>query len=240
MLLALTSCTNSKLKTMVDDANKDCPLSMGEMGEVSSITLEGENVVFSYSIDEQYVDIDALSENGETIKSSIISALSQSSKEMFVEMDKENAGLVLNLVGKTSKKTCTLKISPEECKSILKSINDGTSDTPIETLKKQIEATNVQLPMTIEEGLVLYEMTLEGDYAVYNYNVDESMYDINTMEQNKEQTKAEIKAMLTSGSDMALEKFVKSCKNANKGIAYKYIGSNSGKSYQINFPISEL
>lgn len=240
MLMTFTSCGESKLQKMVESTNSECPISIGELGEATEISLEDGYVVFTYAINEAYADIDALSENPETIKSGVVSALVQSSKDMFKLMKEEHAGLKLKYIGKTSKKTFTMELSPEECVSILDSVEKGTSDSPLDILKNQIATTNVQCPMTVAEGMVIHELTLEGDYVVYYVNVDESMYDMEEMEANKYQSKIDIMSSLTDGSDPSVSHFIKSCTNADKGVAYKYIGSSSGKSFQINISKEEL
>lgn len=238
--MTLASCTESKLQKIVESTNADCPISMGSLGEATSMTLEDGMVVFTYSIDESYVDIDALRENQEASKASVLSALCQNSKEMFAAMKEENAGLILKYIGKTSKKTFIIKISADECQAALSSIEKGESDSPAEFLKKLVNTSNVQCPMTIDEGLVIYELTIEGDYVVYNVNVDETLYNIDNIKENAAQTKETIKSTLIDSSDKAVVHFINACKNAKKGVAYKYIGSTSGESYQINIPLYEL
>lgn len=240
LFMALPSSADSKLKTMIDAANSKCPMSIGNAVEVKSVTLENGYVVFLYGMNEDIISIDVLNNNSETLKLNLISALSQSSKEMFTEMNKENVGARFKFVGKTTKKACVMTISPEECRSIVKSIENGTTDTPVETLQKMIDSHNLQYPMSLGEGIVIYKEALEGDYVVHYYNIDESVFDIDVMEQNKELVKEQMKTTLTNGSDPTVVNFLKFCRKANKGVAYKLIGSNSGKSFQINIPISEL
>lgn len=46
----------------------ECPMSMGTIGEVTSIELEDGNVVFNYSVNENVVNIDFLNENPDMMK----------------------------------------------------------------------------------------------------------------------------------------------------------------------------
>ena len=57
-LMLLTACSQkSKLKMAIEIANKQCPMSMGTAGEVSSIVFDGTNVVYSMLMNEDYADL---------------------------------------------------------------------------------------------------------------------------------------------------------------------------------------
>lgn len=63
-LILLTGCSRkSQLKLAIEMANKQCPMSIGTTGEISSITFDGTDVIYSLLMNEDYLDLDALGKN---------------------------------------------------------------------------------------------------------------------------------------------------------------------------------
>ena len=54
-LILLTGCSRkSQLKLAIEMANKQCPMSIGTTGEISSITFDGTDVIYSLLMNEDY------------------------------------------------------------------------------------------------------------------------------------------------------------------------------------------
>ena len=71
-LMLLTACgQKSKLKLAIAAANKQCPMDMGASGEISSITFDGSDVVYVLLMNESFLNIDALKENPDAMKSAV-------------------------------------------------------------------------------------------------------------------------------------------------------------------------
>ena len=69
-LILLTGCSRkSQLKLAIEMANKQCPMSIGTTGEISSITFDGTDVIYSLLMNEDYLDLDALGKNTDAMKS---------------------------------------------------------------------------------------------------------------------------------------------------------------------------
>lgn len=60
-----------KLKLAIAAANKQCPMDMGASGEISSITFDGSDVVYVLLMNESFLNIDALKENPDAMKSAV-------------------------------------------------------------------------------------------------------------------------------------------------------------------------
>lgn len=106
-------------------------------------------------------------------------------------------------------------------------------------LKADIEESNKSCPMDIEEGLTVKRMYMDGDYVIYYVVCDEDVVDMDVLSQNKSKLRRIIKKNLNN-ADENIREFKKMCKNANKGIGYKYVGDTSEKSFYIRFSSSEL
>ena len=53
-------------------ANKQCPMSIGTTGEISSITFDGTDVIYNLLMNEDYLDLDALGKNTDAMKSAVM------------------------------------------------------------------------------------------------------------------------------------------------------------------------
>ena len=72
-LILLTGCSRkSQLKLAIEMTNKQCPMSIGTTGEISSITFDGTDVIYSLLMNEDYLDLDALGKNTDAMKSAVM------------------------------------------------------------------------------------------------------------------------------------------------------------------------
>lgn len=106
-------------------------------------------------------------------------------------------------------------------------------------LNSMVEATNEGLPMDVEEGVKMTRVFVEGDYVIYILTCDEDVLDIDLLRKSKASMKKVIKENL-SANDPDMERELQTMINAEKGVGYRYVGDTSGKSFTIEFPVSEL
>lgn len=239
LVTLLASCGESKLQKIVRVSNMECPMSMGTFGEVTSIEFEDGNVVFNYIVNENVVNIDFLNKNPEMMKRNVSMTFKNATsgmKELFDAIEEENAGLVMRYKGKSSGKIASISFNIEE---IIELNSLTAKKDPEAVLEAHVETTNAQCPMQIAPGMVVTHLSIEGDCVVYNVECDEKSYSIAAIRSNCEQAKQGIKKSI-SPSDPVMAMFINVCKDAGKGIAYKYIGNTSGESCIIRISVSEL
>lgn len=117
LMTVMTGCQEAKLKTVIEIANKQCPLDIGEAGKITSIIYDGNNVVYTFNMNEEITDIKQIKENPEGIKSSIKLMLQHPAadvKEMLELMAKCNAGLHMIFVGNKSGEQAVCEFTAEE------------------------------------------------------------------------------------------------------------------------------
>ena len=240
-IASLVSCGESKIEKMVDSLNNECPISMGVIGEITDVEYENGNVVFNCSVNETLVNIDALNENPDLMKRNIKTVFNNpngETKELIDMLIEENSGIVYRYTGKESGKVTSITLSSADITDIN---NNSTEEYNPETaLEDQVETANAQCPIIIADGMTTTHIAIEGDYVVYNVDVDESMYSIKTLDSNKAQVKKNMIQEFNGNSDPTIKLFINFCKEANKGVAYKYIGNSSGKICMIKISYSEL
>ncbi len=118
--------------------------------------------------------------------------------------------------------------SIEEVPAPEKSNYDEDDDDYSISIEEIIAAANEDLPETIDEGMILTRMIIEGNYIVYIYKVDPDIYDIDYIRENKNKVKKQIKSEILNSDDFDIKTFVKTCKKHHKGLAYRYVSMESG------------
>lgn len=244
MTLLTASCQqDSKLKKSVKQANKECPVSLGVSGEMTSITLDEETntVIIDYLMDEQYFNVAVMKKNTDLLKDQVYSLIATAEgnlKVMTEELLAADANLTLRWTGKKSGETVEITLSSEEIKKARKS--GEAYANPLKMLENAIKVTNEQAPMKVDNATTMVGLTIEGDFATYRYMIDETQVPMHKLYDMRDQMKENLRNSILKEPDPALKDFINLCKRANKGIAYKYEGEQSGNTCIIEFGVSEL
>ena len=141
LIMITTSCQDVKLKVAIESANKQCPVEMGEFGKITSIVYDGQNVVYTFNVDEVYTNIKTLKEHPENLKSSMAIMFQNPTKDVKALLDlviKCNAGLKMIYIGKDSGDKVECELTTEELKEILNT-DISSSQSDLTKLETQIE-----------------------------------------------------------------------------------------------------
>ena len=241
-LMLLTACgQKSKLKLAIVVAIKQCPMDMGASGEISSITFDGADVVYVLLMNESFLNIDALKENPDAMKSAVTVMFGNpqgSIKEMLDLVVGTDSGIKFIYKGKTSGNEVECYLTTQDLKDILNGGSTAESSDK-KKLEEQVKMTNVSCPMQVDEATMLNKLTIESDKVLYHYTIDESVVQMSALKENAEQMKANVKNSLNS-SDPALHMFLEVCVKCDKGVGYLYKGNKSGETFEISFGVSEI
>lgn len=234
----LVSCNYSDIKNEIVKANAMCPINSAGMS-VTSFDFDESRKTFVVNclIDENYMSVDRMMEHTDVLKKwTILQAIKQSSSlQTFV-----NRGLGIDYVYSSNKykRKLSYGLTNQELKDISNGnyTIDGVKYTDLNInelmLDNQIEITRAQLPMTIENGIVLKNVSKNGNYINFNYICDESDYTIKQLRQIKSYLKSEtIKGV--DANDPSGKNFLQCCRWCNKELSYNYIGKQSGDTLKI-------
>lgn len=231
------------LAQALDEVNENLPMSVGMVGDLTKFAIEGNDLVMELTVNESAVNIDALRSNPELMHELVVSMATNSSNpalDVFLDLvDKADMGLKIVYVGKSSGKSVSSVLTSDEIKN--RNVMDESQRDPEELLAKQIEVTNLQMPMELGYGMVMVKFQREGDYIVTYCECDESIIPIDALKENVAAMKSSLKSTMTSyASDPSVSELVRLCKDAGVGIKYKYIGKSSGKSVTVGLSADEL
>ena len=222
---------NEKLVKIAEEANAQCPISMGMIGDMTSIEFDGTDLVYTCTVDEEVVDLNVLEQNLDVAKQgALASVVNDNSAEFFKEVVEAKAGMKIVYKGKNSGKAVTLQFSPDELKNFVEKPADLMD--PEALLEEQVKITDDQCPMEIEQGLVMESVTIEGSNVVYVCKTDENLLNMDQMEENREAVQAALEEYWYS-SDLAIKKMVQFCQKAHKNVVYRYVGATSGKAVEF-------
>ncbi len=242
LILLTTSCQKAKLKTAIEIANKECPINMGEAGTITSITYNGDNVVYNFRLNEEIANIKALKSNPESIKESMKVMYQNPTKEVRTLLSlviEGNAGLQMIFVGDKSGDTVTSMLTTAELKEILNTKAEASQSDQAK-LEVQIKMANLQFPMQASKEVVIEKIELNDSSVTYICQVDEEICSIDQVEANAVNVKKGIVTNLRSQTDEATQTFIRCCVNCNRNITYRYVGNQSDSTYDVVVSVAEL
>lgn len=235
IVLFCCSCTENKLKEAAEQANKNCPVSLGIVGEMTSITYESNTMEFLFTVDDQFTNIDALGANPEKMKSSLLAMVNnEKTKELIEMLIDADADLSIVYKGKTSGKEANITISSTELKEMM----DSPAATNDEKLKLVIEQTNLQMPLDTGTGVIITELVDKGDVVVYMAKVtdkDQIKMISNNIENVKNSQKMMFKMM-----GPAEKMFFQMIIDANKKLGYTYYSDGTDETVDVEYTNEEL
>lgn len=236
LLLPLTSVMSqeSNLAAAVKELQAACPTSLGDVGEFERVDFDGKNLEFVYSINEGLMNFDAFKENPDYAKAMFANP-PVAIKEIFEMLLEEECGFSLRMTEKVTGKSTKCVLTKEDLKNI---VTGAKSDDPIKILETKIAADNMQLPLNIEEGVTFTKVKISGAYVIHEYSVDESMYSMEALSGIKSELKQGVVSNLIN--DPVGKNYARLCKNAGKGMIYRYIGSRSGAECVFEISVEEF
>ena len=238
------SCDSSKkeLQAGIESANKECPMNLGMVGEISSMEFDEEEdeVIMTMTISKDMpLKISALNKLKNTLKRAMMGnwAKSATGLKLMEEIAKADSKITIVMRTENTDENIKIKISKDEVKDLAEGKIDPIS--PRDLLEIMVTSTNAQCPMQIDEVTILSSVSLEGTNVVYNYSLDEDVVTMDAIEQNKTSIKSNLKQAL-SAPDPTMKQMISACKEANTGISYRYVGNTTGNVCVIKFRPSEL
>lgn len=237
VVAVLFSCSenSAKLKAAIEEANKECPISLGIAGEMTSMAYSNNTVEILFSFDEQFTNIDKLAANPARVKETVMTAMvNERSKPLFDLMVEANANFRVIFKGKSSGKEAKMELQLSELEDLMKKPMASNE----EKLRLTIAQTNLQMPMDTGTGVVITELLDRGDAVIYKAKVSKkeqlSMI-ANSIEEVKNSQKLMFKMMGT-----AEKVFFRMVIDAGKDIGYLYTADGTDEQVEIIQTNAEL
>lgn len=228
-------CVENKLKAVIEEGRKSCPISLGITGELTSISYQDNAVQMLYTLDEQFTNIDVLATHPEDMKTAFMAGMINEESMKLINMITEaDADFIVVFKGKASGKEASFRLSSNELKKEM----EKPIATNEEKLKLTIAQTNQQMPMDPGTGIVITELVDKGDVVVYMAKVkDKDQFKL--LSSNLENVKNNQK-LLFKMMGPAEKLFFKMIVDAGKELGYTYYVDGTDEVFNVVYTNSEL
>lgn len=245
LVVTLMSCdSNSAKKTLlkmdVDKMQKELPLKLGSMGDLTALTYDDDVVTITYLLNENLNDIDGLIKDSILIKENFQCMVSRNNnmQKMVRQIAAADASLVLKYKGQTSGKVASVTIAKEELANTDKFILTGT-EAAEKLVKNLSRLERNRMPTTVGNGIKMVDAFWDGDNYVYLASLDKRIYSIEAlrMSDKNEMKKGIIMAL---ANEPASQAFIEAIITLRKNICYRYKIEGSDDYVDVVVPYSEL
>ena len=242
MLLSCESNVAKKtlLKMEVEKIQKELPVNLGSMGDLSAVTYEDAVVTLTYLVNETLNDIDGLKKDSTLVKENFqcIVARNNAMQKMVKEIAAADASLLLEYKGNTSGKVESVTIAKDVLANTDKFILTGTAAAE-KLVKNVTRLERNRMPTDMGSGIKLVDAFWEGDNYVYLANLDKTIYSIEGLRMaNKNDMKQGIIAALAN--DPSSRNFIEAMITLRKNVGYRYQIEDSKDHVDIMVSYSEL
>lgn len=235
----------SDFKRMIERADRDCPIpaAMGK-GAVTGIKLENDFLTYYLSYDKDLINVLTSLNNEEKVKEGLIMCF------LCVNAQGNNQGdLVMDLLIRFGygikvviKQSAIGKF--ECCATVneIKDIRDKYKLNPHEALYSllsiSVENEKSDLPIILDEGMIMTDYRLEGENIAIIVLIDEDLYSIDAMCDNK---KLIIDAIIEEGLNQPESKaLLDLCKVSHTGLIYRMVGDKTRKKCEMLISSNEI
>lgn len=221
-------------------ANRDSPIpvALGN-GAVTAIHLENGFLTYYLSYDNPFYNLMS-SLDSEKVKDALLMLFlclngqgENQGNALIDKLVKENCGLKI-VISRSAKGKFEYSATVDEIQTLRKRFELDPHEALYSLLSMSVEAERANLPMLIEEGIMMIDYSLGGENIVITAEMDESLYSIDELNKNINAVKS---SMIENGvNDADSKALFDMCKVSHTGLVYRYVGNHTHK--QCNIVIS--
>lgn len=247
-LLAVLLCTacdtaKSRLAAAVKAQNANCPQEI-DGGELTSVEMDGNDVVFTYTYNDQNMYIINMMHSAGTLNEFIKSTaattvLNEETKDFFTLPLEADAGMRFEIKGYGDDESISVSLTKDEIKEI--AANDKPSaNATLAMIKGISKAMNKTCPLEVDPVTIIESMDVIGDsMLVYNYIINEEQIEMSIGDLPIDEFKATYEDDIKSPYGQ-MRTVANACTKCNVGLRYHYKGSSTGQTADITFTADEL
>lgn len=228
----LTGCKKHNLQKVIADLNDQCPVSLGLIGDVNRVWLDGKTVVFETMVNNNLLKVNKLKQIPDVVKESALLGLVDGNSAYALV--KENVDLKYIYTDPDTKEKLDVLITHDELSLALAEKTTKSEQFLQRRVDNMFTVTKLQLPMYLDEVTVLDDFFREGNNAVYLYTVDGDNISLDVFEEALPTIKQNIISTFRSG-DPSVKSLLTLLAKAKMGIIYRYqlVGTDIVKEFSF-------
>lgn len=243
--ILFTSCNEQKkeLKEFAEKFNNECPIPMGDIGSVNSVSFDGETVELKFTSNEAFAPISSLSAHPQEIKEAMSIALTKESSKILIDkIIAADAKLRTVFVGNQTGQRAEFTITSQELKESVSKFSNMNDKQKL--IVNMVIGSKIKLPIAIDEITKLVGLSLTPNALVYKY-------EINDVETGQELDSSINFMKYITMSQMAHSmkggmmgdrnrQFYQALIDCNQGLEYEYYELKTSKRASFRISISEM
>lgn len=225
-------------------ANRSCPIpvALGN-GAVTAIQLKNGYLTYYLSYDNPFYNLVSVIDHDKAKEALLMCCLclnGQGDNQGRILIDKlveENCGLKV-VINSSAKGKFECSATVQDIQLMRRRFELDPHEALYSLLSMSIEAENTNLPMQIEEGIVMTDYSLDGENIIITAEMDENLYSIDELNANISAVK---NSMIENGVNDTDSRFLfDMCKISHTGLVYRYVGNYSHKKCDIVITSDEI
>lgn len=252
VLMGLGGITRAIVKPTVDNsfeqqirrANLDCPIPVANgVGQVSSISLDNNFLVYTLDYKPGYINIDGYIQNPDATRDMFYLAFlcmnGQGGHSDIMANELIKRGYGLKIVASNGSSSMSSELTPEYIKQMTDKVKINPTEALHDALLLKFETENTTFPVKIDEGMIMTGMSLQENNIIVEVEVNENLYDLAAFEAVADEFADNIINEANSG-DPELGAMLDLCKISHTGLTYRMIGNRSKKHCDMNISSTQI
>ena len=222
--------------------NAQLPQPMGNGMEFTSVAISKEGIVQRYTVNDigNTISKNKVSNESkvkEQIKAIISGTISsEEEKVLYHSISKLGLKLIIQMISANNGEVLEITFSPEEVEEIA----SQSGYTPMEMVYYWVTNLKTQIPVSMGAGIIMQDVILDEKMLQYIFSIDEDILSFDAMDANRENIKNSVQNSLFSGNDLVSMFQTQQMALAGLSLSYKYVGSQSKKSFSIEYTNQEM
>ncbi len=239
------SCNEQKkeLKELIEKFNNECPVPLGDIGSINSVSFDGETVEMKFTSNETYAPISSLSEHPQELKEILAMSLTQGSSRKLVDLIiSANCSFKTIFVGNQSGQRAELFLTTNELGNAVEKTSNMNDKQKL--VASMVLGSKIKLPLAIDNMMKLVGLSLTSDALVYKYEIKDT-----ETGQNMNSAKSLMKYMVLSQMANSMKggmieernrQFYQALVDCKQGLEYEYHELNTGNKMSFRISTDEI
>ncbi len=239
------SCNEHKkeLKNQVEKFNNECPIPLGDIGTLNSISYNNEFVEMKFTSNETFAPISSLSNHPQEVKEMLAMGLSKDSSRKLIDLIvSANTSFKTVFVGSQTGQRAEFSFSTEELRGAIDKFSNMNDKQKL--IVTMLMGSKIKLPLVIDDMTKLVGLSLTSDALKYKYEVNDA-----ETGQNIESAISFMKYITLSQMANSLKggmmgernrQFYQALIDCNQGTEYEYHELQTGKRASFRISTDEI